>query len=306
MMSNKRAARVFGGILGAVALLLCLVISFGGMLFPGFVPAWEDVFAAVGLDNQDDSSYVAVLDVGNADCIVAYSRGVCVLIDSGDIGDNGAKVAQYLKSRNIKQIDYVFLTHYHSDHAGGVRRILDEFPVGIISLPPVTGLEEDPNLAADIHRTVKDKNIKSITIESGQSFSAGDFEFEVLMLDSSATSENDRSAVLKAQIGDKRLLFMADISASGEKQLLEKRFDLKSDFIKIAHHGSASSSSEEFLRAVDPKYAAISCGTRWASVPSAEVLERLRNIGADIKRTDINSHIVYYFDEGGIRIETRQ
>ncbi len=306
MSKTKRATYVIGWILGAVALLISLLISFGEIFGLGFVPTWEEIFAAVGLRPQENRSFVAVVDVGDADCTVVYSEGVCAVIDAGDMGDNGAGVKRFLQSRNIKQIDYLVLTHYHSDHIGGAKTLVESFPVGAVLLPGYTDGQEDAELVQTTLNAINAAGIPAEPAAEGKTFTVGEFRFKVLLALVDANSENDRSTILAAEKGGVSLLFMADLSSKGERMLLEHYPDLKADFLRVGHHGSKGSTSEEWVRTVCPKYAAISCGSKWASVPSAEVVARLEEAGADVKRTDMNSHIVYYFEKDGVEVETQR
>lgn len=304
MNKTKRVIGPLGIILGSVALLLSLVITFGGSLGLSFVPTWSQIYSAVGLGEEiDETSYISVVDVGNADCIVVYSKGACAVIDTGNVGDNGSNVAAFLKSRGVKQIDYLILTHFHEDHIGGAERLLSDFPVGIVLLPKERPDEEKNPLAARVMAAVYGSSVKVSCLSEGATFSAGEFDFEVALVLKNAKDENDGSAVIKAEAFGMDFLFMADAGIEAEKAFIEKYPEYRVDFLKVGHHGSATASSEEFINAVKPRYAAVSCGTRWESVPSTEVISRLRAVGADVKRTDIDSHITYYFENGGVKIE---
>ena len=221
MNNKKRAARITGWIMGVAALLIALIIGFGPNLGLGFVPSWAERYNAVGLGGVGSGDSVAVVDVGNADCIVIQSNDMCAVIDCGDVGDNGNTVCKFLKSRNIKQIDYLVLTHYHSDHIGGAKALAESFPVGIALLPPDLEDTTDVQLANEVVETIKSKGIKTETLAEGLKFAVGNFGLDVLLLRREAEDENDRSAVISARIGEKNLLFMADASVESEKELIE-------------------------------------------------------------------------------------
>ena len=308
MNKTKRVIGPIGIIFGSLTLLLSLAITFGSSLGLSFVPTWPQIYKAVGLGENEpmEENCISVADVGDADCIVIQSQGECAVIDTGNVGDNGQKVLAFLKSRGVKQVDYLILTHYHDDHIGGAERIISELPVGIILLPEYDPIPQDSPLGARVLQAAENSTAKVHRLSEGLTFSVGDFRFEVALAMNEAKDDNDRSVVLKANGFDMKFLFMADAGEAAEKAFLAKFPDYKADFLKVGHHGSATASTEEFINAVHPTYAAISCGTRWESVPSSEVMKRLKNVGANIKRTDINSHIIYYFENGGVRIETER
>ncbi len=306
MSNKKRAIGIRCIILGSIALLICLVITFGQGIGLGFVPTWAQIYEFSGLGGVDNSDYMAVLDVGDASCAVICSNGTCTLIDTGGVGDNGTAVVRFLKSRDIKQIDYMVLSHHHGDHIGGAEKVLDNFPVGIVLVMPLMGDEEDSELVPKVIESAEKSGAQIKKINQGVRFSAGDFSFEILMAKRDAKEENDRSAVVLADNGAQNMLFMGDVSAKAERELISLYPDLSADILVVGHHGSKTSTCAEFLDAIRPEYAAVSCGTRWATVPDGEVISRLSESGAQIKRTDINSNIYYYFEEGGVRVETER
>lgn len=281
--------------IAAVVLLLSAIVTLTGK--------WDSVFGFVGLSGISDETYVAVADVGNSDFIVLYSQGHCAVIDTGDVGDNGYTVVNFLKKRNIKTVDVLFITHPHSDHMGGLEAVLNNFSVNTAVLPDMTE-GRDILCSDDLDRALSRSQTQRIQASEGKTFTVGEFELEVLMSLTDAKEENDRSVVITAEAYGRDFLFMGDAGEAAESELLSRYPRLEADVLKVGHHGSKTATSSSFVEAVKPEFAAISCGTQFEDVPSAEVIERLLDAGVQVNRTDINSDIIYFVNEEGICVET--
>lgn len=297
--------RIAAVAVAGVLIVLSATVTFGEN--PGFkaVPTWNEIFSAVGLGGNTDETYVAVADVGNADCILLYSRGYCAVIDTGDVGDNGQTVVKFLKSRNIKTVDALFITHPHSDHIGGLSAVLENFTVKTAVLPDMTGAEGNFS-EEQLSTALAASGTQRVTPTEGLEFTVGEIKLSVLMYLHSAKEENDRSVIIAAEADGVNILFMGDATQVAEAELLDRYPELQADILKVGHHGSGTSGSEDFIKTVSPKYAAISCGTYYSDVPNSKVIKRLTDVGASIKRTDINSDITYYIENGGVRVETKR
>lgn len=143
----------------------------------------------------------------------------------------------------------------------------------------------------------------SITAKEGMAFSLDGIDFKILH--SGEGSGNDASNVIKLMYRDFSVLFTGDISQSGESELLKKQHDLQSTVLKTAHHGSKTSSSDEFLRAVQPRFAVISAGLYNSfGHPHEEVLRRLDALPAEVLRTDESGAVVFITDGRKMTVET--
>ena len=138
-------------------------------------------------------------------------------------------------------------------------------------------------------------------------FKIGEFTVTVLAYYGDTSNENNKSVIIMAEIDGIRFLFTGDAESKTEKALLDEGLNIDCDVLKVGHHGSDSSSSEKFLKATTPKYAAISVGqNNIYSHPSESVVTSLKNCGAQILRTDTNGDITFYVENQNIRAETER
>ena len=214
---------------------------------------------------------VVMLDVGQGDCFFIqqpFNSGN-VLIDTGglkntDIATN--RIIPYLQSQGVHVLDTVFISHEDYDHCGALDSLKMNFKI------------------KEIVYDFKKKRV-------------GDLEFTNLALDRSYTSTNDKSSIIYVSINNLNYLFTGDISEEVEKQLYQEYHHLDVDVLKVAHHGSVYSTSDEILKLIEPKVALISVGkNNIYKHPSSRVINKLRNNGILVYRSDENGmvKIVYY------------
>ncbi|MGN0479257.1 MAG: ComEC/Rec2 family competence protein [Hominenteromicrobium sp.] len=243
---------------------------------------------------QENDLLVHVLDVGKAEAILIESPQASVLVDCGTAAE-AETVVRYLDARGIENLDAVWISHPDSDHIGGLSAVLQAVSAECIVETPV--LESALAKAeADACRTVQ--------AEPGQSFRYGNFTMEVLAPLDAYADTNDCSIVFRLIYGDFSMLFCGDIGERAERDLLESGAGLSSDVLKVAHHGSASSTSAEFLEAVGPEYAVISAGEDRNNLPRNAVLKRLDDQNVRVFRTDRDGTVVFSTDGSRIQIQT--
>lgn len=248
---------------------------------------------------------VTFLDVGQGDsAFVHLPDGKNLLIDGGMQSSNydaGEMVVEpFLRYRGVGKINALILSHPHNDHAGGLFHVLDNFKVN--QFIARNGTNQNDSIYSEICEIANQKNImhnenpKDLFINSD----AARIEFlpklKIRSTDAEADSNNN-SIVLKIRYDEIELLFTGDIEASAEQMLVKLGAGLKADILKVPHHGSNTSSTVEFIEAVEPKYAIFSVGVRnWFGFPSPVVTERYRKLGAEIYRTDESGAITFYSD----------
>lgn len=278
----------------AVAIFVVLIIALIA-LFGKIEPHMEDNNI---LNRNKSEDYIEFLDVGEADCTVIHSDGHTAVIDTAGMGTN---IAAKLRSLGINRIDTVVLTHTHLDHSAGLYDILDKFDVkDIYSLSFVPETHELQNYFKRIKAIIKDKEIEKIELRAGSEFCIGNFRLITLYADADCEeSVNEGSAVIKAECFGKSALLCADAGEYAENMLIMKHSDLlKSDIIKVGHHGSSDSATDKFLSYVCPKIAVISCGYGNSyGHPSEDTLKRLKNAGAEIYRTDYDGNLKFVFSK---------
>ncbi len=241
---------------------------------------------------------IHILDVGEGDAILIETDGVekkWALIDSGNL-ISGHKVARYLREKGVSRLDYLILTHPDMDHVGGVFTIAQTFRVDRI-------LDNGEDLSgwsktSDFFRWYVDlarKNRKYGVMRAGDSIKLNDVILKALWPppEYQASSFNANSLVIMVEHGKFRILLAGDLIASSEKELAAGRPGLKAGALKVGHHGAFDASGEAFLKLVAPKAAFISVNkNNIRGYPSPVTLERLKNLGVAVYRTDQNGDIV--------------
>lgn len=206
-----------------------------------------------------------------------------------DVGED--VVSPYLWSRGVKRIDVVALTHAHQDHLGGLTAVLNNFEVGQLWVGRDIGSAEFQDLLA----LAREQGVRILHRREGDSFVWGSVVGKILWpedLTEHQVAENDDSMVIRLTDGAQSFLLPGDIERSSEEKILSEGQKLSAAFLKVAHHGSKTSTTEPFLCAVHPTYAAISVGRNNPfGHPSPEVLQRLRADGVRIYRTDLDGAI---------------
>lgn len=238
---------------------------------------------------SDETLRVDFLDVGQGDsALITMPDGTTLLIDGGGNTNDAARrigetvVSEYLWWRGLSQIDYVLATHADADHIDGLNDVLKNFAIraALIARFP----SNDPEFQK-FSQTLTDTGTYSETIQAGDVISFGEVEVNVLWPPAGGeTSNNNDSIVLRIQLGERSILLTGDIEQATERALLTSQ--LHADVVKVAHHGSKTSSTEGFVLATKPNLAIISVGrnSRFGH-PHKEVVERWQSNGASVLTT---------------------
>lgn len=252
----------------------------------------------------DSDFYVTYLDVGQGDAALIYCEGHYMLIDGGEASYSDL-IYSVLERNNITYLDIVVGTHAHSDHVGGLPGALKFAKAGLV-LCPVTSYDSDTFRSFAEYAK---KNGPGITVPNKMDvYELGSADVTILGLNADDGDVNNSSIVLRVTYGDRSFLFTGDAEREAEKVLLEECPELlKSDILKVGHHGSSSSTIYTFLRKVLPDIAIISCGTgNKYGHPTEDTLSRLRDEEATVYRTDIHGDITMWYDEGEWFIATQK
>lgn len=241
------------------------------------------IITSVSENINIDSSKLNILffDVGQADCELIISNGQTILIDAGNSRD-GEKIVNAIRGLGISRLDYVVGTHVHEDHIGGMSYIIDSFDIGEFYLPYNT--TSTTNFYKRLLTSLTNKNMNITEANIGDKFTVGNTICEVMSVDNSEPENiNEESIVIEISFGTQKYLFMGD----AEKVNEDKRQWNDVDVLKVGHHGSNTSSSQNFLEQALPEISIISVGKDNSyELPKDKILERLNKIGSTIYRTD--------------------
>jgi competence protein ComEC len=274
----------------------CTPVSSGTLL-----PAGGTTSNASGLPE------VSFLDVGQGDAIPIQYGNRTMLVDGGPI-EAGPTVASYLISHGVNRIDVLVSTHPHADHIGGLLTVLREFPVKVVY---DSGIPHTTQTYEQYLTLIDQKNIRYVVPQRGDVIDLGTgLTVQVLSPPPGGIAGgdlNENSIVLKITFGATSLLLASDAGFPAENAMLFSGFDLKSEVLKVGHHGSKYSSGTAFLKAVDPKYAVIEVGAgNTYGHPAPATVARLEEIGAKVYRTDRDGNIVMTSDGRGIMVSTQR
>ncbi|BEU87323.1 DNA internalization-related competence protein ComEC/Rec2 [Selenomonas sp. TAMA-11512] len=261
---------------------------------------------------KSDEMTVHFIDVGQGDAaVVVTPHGHAFMIDTGGTRDGlfdvGARVdVPYLRHHGVQRLDAIFLTHAHEDHAGGAGSVMKSIETGLL----VTASEERREYAKSMQLPFSSALLdKRHVARTGERYAIDGVDIEVLYApaaQSAAKREtgNELSTVIRVSYGDASFLFTGDLTAEQEAEVL-RITSPRATVLKVAHHGSKTSSTDAFLKAAAPLYAVISVGANNTfGHPDPSVLERLETTGARVLRTDCDGAIRFATDGRMLRVKT--
>lgn len=290
--------------IAAVVLIAIAAVS-------AFIPEniWNNIFIKAGLTMSKYNSAplsAHFVDVGQGDCIIFTTDcGETILVDSGE-EIKSETVIKYLKNLSVSEIDYCIVTHPHSDHYGGMLEIIKKYKTKNVYMPKINKENlPDDDYYKEFITYVKD-NCNSLTFAGeGDDIKLSKVDIHFLAPISQTDDLNNMSLVFKISCGNASFLMAGDCSEYEEKDLLEKysKDELKSNVLKIGHHGSKTATSEEWLSAVDPDICVITSGKYNSyNFPAYETTEKLEDNDITYFRTDICGNLVFDCDEKGISV----
>ncbi len=251
-----------------------------------------------------DELQVVFMDVGQGDCeIIRFPDGRNMLIDGGTNKSEDILVYQ-IQEMGISKFDWVIATHPHEDHIGGLDFVIDNFEIGCVYMPDAvsaTGVFEK------LLTSIENKQLKVLQAKAGITVIDEENINMVLVAPNSDEYDdiNNYSVVARLTYGNRSFLFTGDAEKLSEYEMLNNGMDLSADVLKVAHHGSDSSTSEGFLKTVNPSYAVIEVGVENRyNHPTDEVLKALSD--TELYRTDINGMITAVCDGINIKFTTER
>lgn len=257
----------------------------------------------ISLNSKDDSSQIQsnkmlvhYIDVGQGDCILIQVNNKNLLIDSGPKSDK-KKLFNYLNSLNLKKLDYVIATHPHEDHIGNMANVINSYRINAFYAPKI---QSNTKTFENMVDALKSKKLKINVIKRGiDSINLGTDTRVTIFSPTKNDYENlnNYSPVMKIEYGKTSFLFTGDAQNDIEEEILSNNDDISADILKIGHHGSSTSTSDNFLKKVNPSIGVISVGEgNVYNHPNDDILERLKKNKVTIYRTDTNGTIILSSD----------
>ncbi|SHJ95069.1 Metal-dependent hydrolase, beta-lactamase superfamily II [Anaerocolumna jejuensis DSM 15929] len=247
---------------------------------------------------------VMYLDVGQGDSILIESKGEAMLIDAGEV-EEGDTVADAIASEHIKELKYIIGTHPHSDHIGGIAKVIQSCNTEEVFL---SDFDYSSATYDNLLQVISRKKIKKTYPTAGDSYTLGDASFTfVTPLDKDyGDNANNYSLGIRLTNGKNSFLFTGDMEEVAEKDLVASGRTIEADVLKVNHHGSSTSSCTEFLKAVDPTYAVISVGKgNTYGHPASATLASLEEEDVQTYRTDKQGTIIITSDGKNLSVKTQ-
>jgi competence protein ComEC len=258
-------------------------------------------------EKKISNSSVYFLNVGQGDSSFVETPSCRFLIDCGGSYKKNNFIGEYIVSgflfkHRVKKIDGIFISHFHPDHYYGCLRIIKNFNVDKIyiynSIKKIEGFKE-------LTSVIDKRKTKIIFLKHGDKVKIGESRIIILHPDKNIVKRvsNNDSLVVKVILGDWKILFTGDLEKEGEKMILTRNEDIKADILKVAHHGSKTSSTEEFIKKVAPAFAVISVGkgNRY-HLPSRIIIKRFDKAGIKILQTSEKGGIKFSFSKKKISL----
>lgn len=290
------------GILSIVVILLSVLITFGGSLG---IPSWNQIFSACGVSKSTDSAIsFSFINVGSADACYIKCGDKNILIDGGT-SLTSDKLCAYLKRNGCTHLDAVIASHPDSDHIGGIASVIDAFGADVIY---ESNLQE--NLIPDTfeykryQNSIIENNADVITPKIPSSEKIGDVTLNFISPTASYDTTNDCSLVVKLEYKEISALFTGDISKDVEENLINSNLELKSNILKVSHHGSKTASTEDFLQSVSPQISVVSVGIYDNTLPDGVTMARINKYSGALYRTDRDGTVIINSDGKTLDVQT--
>ena len=244
--------------------------------------------AAAAADTVEAPFEMHFIDVGQALSVLVECDGQYMLYDGGNV-DDGSLVVSYLQSQGVEQLEYVFCSHAHEDHVGGLAAALAYFPAYHV-YSPVT--EASTKCFKDFVKYTQQQGLQVEVPAVGTTWPLGGATVTMVGPVAQYSDTNDTSIVLRIEYGSTSFLLTGDMEKTAETDLVNSGVNLRADVLQVGHHGSSTSTGYLFLNSVLPEMAVISCGVNNKyGHPHEETLSILRDAGVNVYRTDLQGTI---------------
>lgn len=312
--SQRSTCLVVGVVVAVTLTLACLILALALSLvtLPDFDSGSESTNPTSTASITAGEAIISILDVDQGQAVLVVAPdGSAALIDAGRSQTRiREEIAPYLASLGVENLDYLVLSHPDQDHVGGMPEVIELFDVGTWVDPGIPTANQTYEESVTM---VLDRDIPALLARQGEELALGETVVMTLLwpqsefiMDGSEPDSNENSVVVLVSIGEIDVMIPGDLEDRGEAALIDQfGATLASELLVVGHHGSNSSSTGEFLDAVDPEVAIISAGEdNPYGHPHDEVLQRLRFRSIDIYRTDLDGTVEIHTDGAQYSIAT--
>lgn len=238
------------------------------------------------------------IDVGQGDAILITTSEGNILVDTSEKGAQD-QLDGYLKAAGVESIKYLVLTHPDADHIGNAQYIVENYTVEKVVMSEYANASTQTFI--NLIDSIELRQIEVLLLGVGDSFELGGVQNYVLAPAEDYDDNNENSLVIRSSFGETVVMLTGDAEKESEADIVGggrwNKATLRSDILKVGHHGSNSSTTEEFLDAVSPKYAIISCGSdNKYGHPHYETMDLLAEKGIEVYRTDLQGSIIFKTD----------
>lgn len=290
-----------------VAVFILLITIFSAFITYGAfgLPSWNDIFAFCGISKSTDSAIsFSFINVGSADACYIKCGDKNILIDGGT-SLTSDKLCAYLRRNGCTHLDAVILSHPDSDHIGGISSVIDEFGTDAVYQSDLQDeLAPDTFEYNRYQNSIKENNVVIKSPKIPSSVNIGDMRLSFISPTAHYNSTNDSSLVVRLEYKEISALFTGDISKDIEETLINSDTELKSDILKVSHHGSKTASTEAFLQSVSPQISVVSVGLSDNTLPDGMTMARINKFSDALYRTDKDGTIVVSSDGKTLSVQT--
>ena len=263
---------------------------------------WAEELSSAGLlpvrtnaSDDENGFWVDFINVGQGDCTLVRCDGEFMLIDCGEAVYYDV-VKNFLLDNGIEKLDIVIATHPHTDHIGGMSRLLNDFEIDTLIMPDIKEHNDlKTNEYKSLLQSIIECKIKPVYPKAGDEFFLGEAQITILGPVKTDKNINNMSVVAMVEYADKKFLFTGDAEKNEEELILNNGWDIDCDVLKVSHHGSKDSTDESFLEATSPEIAVISVGKyNEYHHPNGATLKKLYKEDVEVYRTDTDGTVSFY------------
>ena len=255
------------------------------------------LIAWVNIYNVYFSEYVYYFNVEQGDMSYIKSKTNSVIVDIGSMRQGLASnvISNFFKSNNLKSVDSIIISHFHTDHMNGLEELLIKYKVKEVIY---TAPKKETKVYKNFKEVIKKYNITKTQVKAGDKIIRGNIHIEFLLPDNnyinSKDEENANSLICKIEVNNKTLLYMGDASKETEEKLLKSKQDLNDIYIlKVGHHGSKTATTQEFIKKIKPSHAVISALKKYYGHPHEDTINTLESNQVNINITEKHGAIKF-------------